>query len=843
MGTQTCDPNAGNAGLCESYDQDPTSEGAQDALWCFYHIVSNDSSTYTFDAVNDGAITTCPAGVGQCYPSRWMGSLMVYSGVNPAAPIENHTASFSKGNALVTEGFTTQNNNDMLVTPFFDIANPNSVGDPTGYIPLWSTAFSDCCSSAGANKAQATKGATGNPAASIPSGDYGYAELIALTAGTVIATPTPTSSITLTPTATMTPTPTLVPPTPTPTTTGTISSTPTVTPTSKATPTPSNTGTPSPTATATPGGLDQYGGLTSVQCPNGPSAHFYTQKIGDRWWLCDPAGNGFFMKNIYNVIFNVNNETASTVQTKYATGPTDSWEDNWALEMIHRFQAWGFNTFGDGAYEDLWPTTVDVNWGYSGSNYVPIKLPFTIQTNMTRELFENGQGCSAASAIKDAVNGNGPAYTGWRYDYGDYFDPQLSSCAANILANTEPSWNSVTTGTNSNYVMMATIDESDQTGGVVSGAGPNYPILDDTSMSGHAGWVILATSPVQNSNSTWGISSYSDCKVYDKLALVNQLTAEYGTISALNSAWGSDYSTFWSSQANFNSAADWANGEPNCSGYTSYGTGTGLLDEDGQHPWMADPCTLATSSALNACSGGITTPETPAMQTDMHNFLVAYIDQYYSVLASAWHTAAPGVLLSMEIGAHGSPPREEVLTETAKYLDIAEMGQVPPPPWLCQEYFGSPTCTDAQSRYDFTAANYGDHPWTNWQGIDANPDSAEAVYGLVDSPYTTQEERGAGYQTMMTAQINTKDTPTGTYHVVGSWWWDAYDMDSFHQDWGFISPLDNPYDGVSATIDGINGKFGSDAWGYPTGGESGNYGNVISDVTNANLGAYSSMAP
>src|SRR5208337_2610507 len=99
-----------------------------------------DSSNYTFDAVNTGATMACPAGVGQCYPSTWMGSLMVYRGVNPATPIENHSTNFltptqtaSNGNVLVANSFTTANNNDMLVSPFLDIANPNNVGNPAGY--------------------------------------------------------------------------------------------------------------------------------------------------------------------------------------------------------------------------------------------------------------------------------------------------------------------------------------------------------------------------------------------------------------------------------------------------------------------------------------------------------------------------------------------------------------------------------------------------------------------------------------------------------------------------------------------------------------------------------------
>lgn len=39
--------------------------------------------------------------------------------------------------------------------------------------------------------------------------------------------------------------------------------------------------------------LDQYGGITAIRCTGGAKPHFYPEQIGNRWWICDPAGNGF----------------------------------------------------------------------------------------------------------------------------------------------------------------------------------------------------------------------------------------------------------------------------------------------------------------------------------------------------------------------------------------------------------------------------------------------------------------------------------------------------------------------------------------------------------------------
>ncbi len=65
--------------------------------------------------------------------------------------------------------------------------------------------------------------------------------------------------------------------------------------------------------------LDRYGGTTSVACPTGAQPHFYTQKIGDRWWLCDPAGHGFFMKGVTVINYDVDSELTTKVESKYGS--------------------------------------------------------------------------------------------------------------------------------------------------------------------------------------------------------------------------------------------------------------------------------------------------------------------------------------------------------------------------------------------------------------------------------------------------------------------------------------------------------------------------------------------
>jgi len=230
--------------------------------------------------------------------------------------------------------------------------------------------------------------------------------------------------------------------------------------------------------------------------------------------------------------------------------------------------------------------------------------------------------------------------------------------------------------------------------------------------------------------------------------------------------------------------------------------------------------------------------ESSAMRADMSAFYAHYLDQYFSVMRAQWHDpahGAPGVMLTMTMGGWSTPPRKEALTEAAKYLDLIELAPIPASPWACAQSGG---CGDNQARIDFVARYAGNIPWWNWEGIDANPDSAESAYPSA-SPYKTQAQRGTAFQGMVTGLLNAKDTATGTYHIVGYQWWDMFDMNNEKLNWGLLTPHDNPYDGKSATIVG-NGK---DQWGYPTGGETNNYGDFIDDVTTGNSSVYQSIAP
>jgi hypothetical protein len=631
--------------------------------------------------------------------------------------------------------------------------------------------------------------------------------------------------------------------------------------------------------------LDRYGGIVTVGCRKGRSPHFYTEKIGNRWWLCDPAGHGFFMKGVTLVGF-VN---ASRMESKYghawnpyvvssAEDPQDVWVFNLAIQQIKRLQAWGFNELADDAWSSLLPTNIDVRWS-TADHTIPsqFRRPFNTASNLSYYAFANRNGCGLASPIKDMLYGLSSALQPKvYYNYGDYFDPYYSTCANNILnpATHPTSYAVQASAVHNDYLVYMTLDEQDQLGGLL-GDGPDFPTIDSGGNQNPVGasdyftWVVLATSPSQTAASHWGVSSYSDKEVYSKVQLANDLANKYvctakgspllcctgkqrGTCSvdpasvyyigpdqmaaattALNEAWGSHYTGLGTSDARcatnlsmcLQSGTYSSMGNGTCYGAhvpllcctgNRTGTcaaGTGLLDENGDDTsFMGDARSLAG--------------ETPAMQADLKAFYVHALDQYLGKTTQAFHTYAPGILLQMIIGGWGAPPRKEVLIEAAKYLDLPQL-TVPP---------NCPTCTDIQQRIDFVSEYLGDKPWMMWEGAYANPDSAESQNVRAGNIATTQAGRGIGYNRTITNLIKARDN-RGIAHVVGFFWWAMYDSNREGLNWGLCTPSDNPYDGKSATVAGVNGTNGRDQWGYRTGGEQENYGDFIAAVkaTNGSL--------
>ncbi len=561
--------------------------------------------------------------------------------------------------------------------------------------------------------------------------------------------------------------------------------------------------------------LDDYGGLSAVPCPNGPQPHFYTQKVHDRWHFCSPAGNTFWMNGVYNVqagdttVDYQGIALSSVIAAKYATGLTKDHTLNWALQAVRQMKSFGFNTLNEYSHVATWPTVVDFGWnGITPDRTIPEKMPFTLIVNANVNAMKNASNY-ANGPIKELFAGIKPGiYTGYAAaTTADLLDPNYALWLKNYLANDYLVHQAIT-ATHNDYLVGFTVDESDEMWGFATGA--DFPTVADGAVSDgmeqpHLGWVILVTAPTQ--------SGYADPQVYSKTLLSTWLASHYSNnIAALNTAWGSNYSSF-------GSAGGW-------------GTGSGVLDEDGTCPAKKSGQQCWVSADFIHLAG-----ITAGMQKDLDGFLLSYASSYFSTVKATLNQGAPGILyMGTLMGGWGTPPRAPILQAATQYVDVLQIVQIPP---------NCSNCTDMQQRIDFVDQYGGDKPWLQWDGYAANADSYMSPWpnqwGGAQSP--TQGARGQVYQQRMAMYLNSKGTTSGTYHTVGFQWWDHYDMRGEQLNWGLLTPRDDPYDGVSATT-----KAGADSWGYPTGCLSGlgceqaNYGDFLSAVLNANLTALRTIA-
>ena len=554
---------------------------------------------------------------------------------------------------------------------------------------------------------------------------------------------------------------------------------------------------------------DIYGGSIGLLPPQGVTTHFTTKKINNRWYLLTPLGNAFWLKGVFNV--NASDNVADTqgvmlygtactlasppspahpcsvVDQKYGdAGPT------WGPATVQRLAGFGFNTTAEYSSAYVQPTSTNSDWTTTDQSN-PQKMPFT---GLVWPSHYARNANSYAGAVKDIVGPLNPAvYSGTNHPMLDVFDPNFSKWLLGDLADYQQAEYNWIHSPHSNYLLGINVDDTDELFGF--GAGVDFEGLNNgspvTGMAhAHLGWVVLCTPPTQatGTDANGNSISYSISTVYSKSEFSTFMSDLYnGSISALNTAWKSSYTTFGSSGG--------------------WGVGTGLLDEDGTHSWVStDPYGLVGGTAI--------------MTANLNAFLLHFAQTYFSTIKSAMTTTAPGVLYlgPTNLGGWGAPPRAQILQAAGPYVDVLAISSIPT---------GCLSCTDDQARIEFVLSNAGDKPLINWEGFMAHPDSSMSAQppALTSYPqYTTQALRGAAFKTMVAANVAAKSAVTGTYPIVGYKWWQYYDDRGEEANWGLLTRRDNAYDGVQAT---------------KANGEAGNYGNFTGPVTEANQGVYPSL--
>ena len=328
-------------------------------------------------------------------------------------------------------------------------------------------------------------------------------------------------------------------------------------------------------------GFDTYGGLTATHGSKPATGYFHMEKQSGRWKLVSPAGNNFYLLSVFNA-----NE--SFIETGIMQQRYNNDRELWATHRGERMLSWGFNTLGEYTCERGLPVGT---WGSKSGN--PVKLPFILFFSVASDALHHTSDIGLAEPIKQIINGIpsstypcGPNYCG--EGVLDVFDPKWAQAYAGDIAYYE---STIFTGGFATipWIVGITTEDADffwPLKGLGSGQYGWYP---------NTAWLVAVTNFQQ--------SGFKDAKLYSKYAWVAYLQQKYVTIANLNAAWGSSYTTFGDSGG--------------------FGTGTGVLDEDGRHTkWMGtDPYTLKG--------------ETAALQADMNAFLYQYVFQMESVAVKA----------------------------------------------------------------------------------------------------------------------------------------------------------------------------------------------------------------
>jgi len=412
-------------------------------------------------------------------------------------------------------------------------------------------------------------------------------------------------------------------------------------------------------------------------------------------------------------------------------------------------------------------------WGGKSGN--PIKLPFILFMSTSADSIYHTSDIGLAEPIKQILKGI-PSTT---------YNCAKNYCGEGVMDIFDPKWaqgyageialqNKAITGGFANvpWIIGITTEDADFFWPIKgTGTGP-YPYP-------HNSWFVAVTNFQQ--------SGFKDPKLYTKYAWVAYLQQKYGTIDKLNAAWGSTYTTFGDSGG--------------------FGVGTGVLDEDGRHKWIGtDPYGL--------------TGETAALQADMNAFLYQYVYQMESVAVKAIRSYDKNHLIfaPSALGGVGDIGiRPQVLQALADArVDALPISYTPKSPQ---------NVSIITQAYDLTGK-----PAIVWYGVTANQDSYFHGYPSQGSDYPTQETRALHYNSDLGVLYGAKAT-NGDHPILGIDFWSLTDSSRGEAtNWGLMSNRDNSYDGKAAIA-----APGTDAWGFPTGGEDRNYGDFLDGVTQTNL--------
>jgi hypothetical protein len=311
---------------------------------------------------------------------------------------------------------------------------------------------------------------------------------------------------------------------------------------------------------------DRYGGRTDISCTSRPGK-WHTEKIATRWWICTPAGHAFWKQSLYVI----GHGDAVSIGAKYGSVA------NYNTAVLNRIKAWGFNTIDLGVQGGAWgiyPTAspapgVLVPFIFSGTPNYGEKGAMSAYPSLD---WDDGRRHPVLTYNVKNIWGAMPAsyyrYSPWMPPQADLMDPGVAAQLAYSL-HRDKQWQSIAASPNASYLMGVSVDDGDDMWGFMGGE-----CCGNTASVPHLGWVSLASSPIVNAGAlnVYGTTNqqflYYDPQHKSKAALLAFLQTKYGSINALNAAWGSHY-TQWNSAGTPIAGERIATGDESAAAYTA----------------------------------------------------------------------------------------------------------------------------------------------------------------------------------------------------------------------------------------------------------------------------------
>lgn len=603
--------------------------------------------------------------------------------------------------------------------------------------------------------------------------------------------------------------------------------------------------------------LDQYGGVLSKPCKS--TQWFHTEKISNEWWFCTPDGHAWWMVAMYNVSSDSHKTDLGTSYEAVARAKYLNSDTIWGPQTVRRIKSWGFNSVAEFSVKWVlpittcaWPPSCPGGWEQAkGRQPYPVPMLAMVQPSMYS--LQNLQGYAPGS-VKDIQSGiNTDYYGGYNSTFPDLWDSNFRAWLDGELKN-DPD---ITVAENSPWVVGWVSDECDALYGLC-GAGPEMATSPPGFNQRHQGLMTLLTSPVQNANPGRAMVArpqlYANQEVFSKVQLKRFLQARYGSIAALNSAWGSEY-TQWDSTGE--SATDEVIGVGDGTTVTftnklahrnisslSVALKIGGVKVAGDCPrWMCSGAGFGDGTFAGPNSG-ISSGRIGYQWGTVTVILTKAPPKGVTVALDYTHDGwGYGTGLMDEDGRHKWIPRDKVHlgSNTAFSADMDAFLKA-----IATEYFkvtrdriryyspkslyfgpgvlgtwggvGNKNVLQAasefvdvltwqpdyhrlQSELDYVAKYFGDKPIILWYGAKATSDSAMWRYVVgVDaqcSPCNSQEDRGRFYADSMNAFLNTRNAVFKTRTIIGMRWWEFHD-NWREGNWGVVTLHDNAYDGVEA---------------------------------------------